>query len=171
MTAPNALVLVCATTILAGSAQAQAPSPQATPTQPQAPAQAQAPARSDDGTYVPPSGVIDGTNVKQFLNSGPVIDATAMEEASIPADNLMQMPAEEPEKKSKREAKAKADLAAGKKPKKPGFFAAVGRGWVNTCNAIGFPVGKNDDIGIDASLSSDLPPDVRQRDGAYNPNK
>ena len=163
MTAPRALVLVCATTILLGQSQAQAQSADVKP--------AQAQRRSDDGTYVPPSGTIDGTNLKQFLNSGPVIDATSMEEASIPADNLMQMPAEDPEKKAKREAKAKAALAAGKKPKKPGFFAAVGRSWVNTCNAIGFPVGKNDDIGIDASLSSDLPPDVRQRDGAYNPNK
>lgn len=112
--------------------------------------------RSDDGQNVSPDGVIDGTSVKQFLNSGPQIDATQMEEASIPADNLMQMPNSVDKKK--------------KKPKK-GFFGAIGRGWVNTCNAIGFPVGGNDDIGIDASLSSDLPQAVRDRDGAYNPNK
>lgn len=113
--------------------------------------------RSDDGQNVGPDGTIDGTNVKQFLNSGPQIDATQMEEASIPADNLMQMPNKVPNGKKK-------------KPKK-GFFGAISRGWVNTCNAIGFPVGGNDDVGIDASLSSDLPQAVRDRDGAYNPNK
>lgn len=111
----------------------------------------------DNGQYVPPDGVIDGSNLKQFLNSGPVIDPRAMEEASIQADNMMQMPAEAPN---------------GRKPKKrKGFFGAISRGWENTCNAIGFPVGKKDDIGVDASLSSDLPQEVRDAYGAYNPNK
>lgn len=112
---------------------------------------------SDDGQNVPANGTIDGTDVKQFLNSGPQINATQMEEASIPADNLMQMPNSVPNGKKK-------------KPKK-GLLGAISRGWINTCNAIGFPVGGNDDIGIDASLSSDLPQAVRDRDGAYNPNK
>lgn len=111
----------------------------------------------DNGQYVPPDGVIDGSNVKQFLNSGPVIDPTAMEEASIQADNMMQMPADVPSDKPRK--------------KKTGFMGALSRGWVNTCNAIGFPVGKNDDIGVDASLSSDLPQEVRDAYGAYNPNK
>jgi hypothetical protein len=106
---------------------------------------------------VPANGTIDGTDVKQFLNSGPQINATQMEEASIPADNLMQMPNSVPNGKKK-------------KPKK-GLLGAISRGWINTCNAIGFPVGGNDDIGIDASLSSDLPQAVRDRNGAYNPNK
>lgn len=111
----------------------------------------------DNGQYVPPDGVIDGSNLKQFLNSGPQIDPTAMEEASIQADNMMQMPSNVPNGKAKK--------------KKTGFFGALSRGWVNTCNAIGFPVGANDDIGVDASLSSDLPQEVRDAYGAYNPNK
>lgn len=111
----------------------------------------------DNGQYVPPDGVIDGSNLKQFLNSGPQIDPTAMEEASIQADNMMQMPANVPNGKPKK--------------KKTGFIGALSRGWVNTCNAIGFPVGANDDIGVDASLSSDLPQEVRDAYGAYNPNK
>lgn len=111
----------------------------------------------DNGQYVPPDGVIDGSNLKQFLNSGPQIDPTAMEEASIQADNMMQMPSDVPNSKPKK--------------KKTGFMGALSRGWVNTCNAIGFPVGANDDIGVDASLSSDLPQEVRDAYGAYNPNK
>lgn len=111
----------------------------------------------DNGQYVPPDGVIDGSNLKQFLNSGPQIDPTAMEEASIQADNMMQMPSDTPNSKPKK--------------KKTGFMGALSRGWVNTCNAIGFPVGANDDIGVDASLSSDLPQEVRDAYGAYNPNK
>lgn len=111
----------------------------------------------DNGQYVPLDGVIDGSNLKQFLNSGPQIDPTAMEEASIQADNMMQMPSDVPNSKPKK--------------KKTGFMGALSRGWVNTCNAIGFPVGANDDIGVDASLSSDLPQEVRDAYGAYNPNK
>ncbi len=38
------------------------------------------------------SGVVDGTDVYQFLNSGPVIDPTRMEEASIRADKVIKMP-------------------------------------------------------------------------------
>lgn len=110
----------------------------------------------DNGEYVPADGVIDGSNVKQFLNSGSTIDATAMEEASIKADNFTQMP-DHPGK-------------PGKYKKKKGLIGAISRGWTKTCNALGFPVG-DDDVGVDASLSSDLPDSVRQAYGAYNPNK
>lgn len=44
--------------------------------------------QSDPGA----SGVIDGTDVYQFLNSGPVIDPTRMEEASIRGDKVIKMP-------------------------------------------------------------------------------
>lgn len=157
---PASLFLGLILSIIAGSTQAA--SPKDTPE-----------AGAQDGTYVPADGVIDGTNLKQFLNSGPVINAREMEEASIPADNLMQMPASvpNPAKEAKKEAKRQAAVKAGKNPKKTGFWGSIGHGFTNACNAVGFPVGKNDDIGIDASLSSDLPDAVRQKDGAYNPNK
>ncbi len=51
-------------------------------------AAAQAQNQRDPGA----SGVIDGTDVYQFLNSGPVIDPTRMEEASIRADKVIKMP-------------------------------------------------------------------------------
>jgi len=110
----------------------------------------------DDGQYVGENGVIDGSNLKQFLNSGPTIDATAMEEASIPADNFVQMPDVAPK--------------PGKWKKKKGLFGAIARGWAQTCNMLGYNCG-DDDVGPDASLSSDLPQAVRDAYGAYNPNK
>ena len=48
----------------------------------------QAQTQSDPGA----SGVIDGTDVYQFLNSGAVIDPTRMEEASIRGDKVIKMP-------------------------------------------------------------------------------
>lgn len=111
----------------------------------------------NDGQFVPASGTIDGTNVKQFLNSGPDVNATQMEEASIPADNLMQMPDSAP--KSPK---------PGKKKKKQGFFSAIGRGISNTADFLGFPL-SNVDHDVDASLSSDLPKEVREAYGSNDP--
>lgn len=50
--------------------------------------QAQAQTQRDPGA----SGVIDGTDVYQFFNSGPIIDPTRMEEASMRADKVIKMP-------------------------------------------------------------------------------
>ncbi len=136
----------------------------------------QAAVQATDGRYVPPNGTIDGSSVKQFLNSGADINATQMEEASIPADNLMQMPAYVD---NKADARAQASAANGQNPqgnphkhkkKKHTFFNTLTQPMVSTLNFLGFPVGLNDDVGIDASLSSDLPESVRKKDGAYNPN-
>jgi len=49
---------------------------------------AQAQTQRDPGA----SGVIDGTDVYQFFNSGPIIDPTRMEEASMRADKVIKMP-------------------------------------------------------------------------------
>jgi hypothetical protein len=141
----------------------------------------QAAVEATDGRYVPQNGTIDGSNLKQFLNSGADINATQMEEASIPADNLMQMPASVNNRAdTSAQATAQAQGAADqdqqqyphkkKKKKQRTFFSALSQPFVSTLNFMGFPVGLNDDVGIDASLSSDLPESVRKRDGAYNPN-
>lgn len=136
----------------------------------------QAAVQATDGRYVPANGTIDGSSVNQFLNSGADINATQMEEASIPADNLMQMPASV---NNKADARAQAAAAAGQGPqqnphkqkkKKHTFFNTLTQPMVSALNFLGFPVGLNDDVGIDASLSSDLPESVRKKDGAYNPN-
>jgi hypothetical protein len=117
--------------------------------------------------------------MKQFLNSGPDINATQMEEASIPADNLMQMPASVNNRADARAQAQGQGLASQgqqqnphkkKKQKQHSFFGTLAQPFVSTLNFMGFPVGLNDDVGIDASLSSDLPESVRKRDGAYNPN-
>lgn len=50
--------------------------------------QAQAQTQRDPGA----SGVIDGTDVYQFFNSGPMIDPTRMEEASLRGDKVIKMP-------------------------------------------------------------------------------
>jgi len=50
------------------------------------------PAQSQSQRDPGASGVIDGTDVYQFLNSGPIIDPTRMEEASIRADKTIKMP-------------------------------------------------------------------------------
>jgi len=184
----TAFTLLCAltltTNIVSAQTQAEAPPNQSAPTTPaQAPAAPAAPApisnqaavQATDGRYVPANGTIDGSNMKQFLNSGPQINATQMEEASIPADNLMQMPARVD---NKADARAQAAAQQGQpantnphKQQKPHtFLGAIARPFVSTLNFMGFPVGLNDDVGIDASLSSDLPESVRKRDGAYNPN-
>ena len=164
--------------------QSQTPAQNAVPQQQQQqqPISNQAAVEATDGRYVPANGTIDGSNMKQFLNSGPEINATQMEEASIPADNLMQMPAYVDNKADAR-AQAQAQAAAQgqpgaagqtvrkkKKPKQHTFFSTLTQPMVSTLNFLGFPVGLNDDVGIDASLSSDLPESVRKRDGAYNPN-
>ncbi len=144
----------------------------------QQPISNQAAVEATDGRYVPANGTIDGSSIKQFLNSGPDISATQMEEASIPADNLMQMPASvvnthggatRAELQEQREA-GQQQQNPHKKKKPHGFFHALSQPMVSTLNFLGFPVGLNDDVGIDASLSSDLPETVRKRDGAYNPN-
>ncbi|MBK9145715.1 MAG: hypothetical protein IPM23_24855 [Candidatus Melainabacteria bacterium] len=46
-------------------------------------------AQSDDPGA---SGVVDGTDVRQFLNSGAVVDPVRMEEAAIPFDRAIKMP-------------------------------------------------------------------------------
>jgi hypothetical protein len=159
------------------SQQAPAPPPQ----QGQLPSYNRAAVEATDGRYVPPSGTIDGSSMKQFLNSGADINATQMEEASIPADNLMQMPASVNNKadyRAQQAAQAQAQGGPGqqqnphkkKKQKHHTVFGAIAQPFVSTLNFMGFPVGLNDDVGIDASLSSDLPESVRKRDGAYNPN-
>jgi len=159
-------------------AQAQSPAPQ------QQQISNQAAVEATDGRYVPANGTIDGSSMKQFLNSGPQINATQMEEASIPADNLMQMPAyvdNKADARAQREAQAQAQAAASgqpmpqtshkkKKQKSHTFFSTLTQPMTSALNFLGFPVGLNDDVGIDASLSSDLPESVRKRDGAYNPN-
>ncbi|MBU6454159.1 MAG: hypothetical protein KGS72_20430 [Cyanobacteria bacterium REEB67] len=205
------LTMLAAATFSASPAQAQAPDPvqgqyddqnhKPAPQgagQPQAPAQAQpaqpsavyqrAAIQTTDGRYVAPGGTIDGSNLKQFLNSGPDISATQMEEASIPADNLMQMPESvnnradaRAQEKARERAQAEANgqvASAGQQnpPKKQKKYhahpilGAVAQPFVSTLNFMGFPVGLNEDKGIDASLSSDLPQTVRDADGAYNPN-
>jgi hypothetical protein len=148
----------------------------------QVPISNQAAVEATDGRYVPANGTIDGSSLKQFLNSGPQINATQMEEASIPADNLMQMPASVNNRADARaQAAAQAQAQGGsspdqqnphkkKKQKHHTFFGTLSQPFVSTLNFMGFPVGLNDDVGIDASLSSDLPESVRKRDGAYNPN-
>jgi hypothetical protein len=157
---------------------------QAQPAQGQpAPISNQAAVQATDGRYVPANGTIDGSSLKQFLNSGPEISATQMEEASIPADNLMQMPAKVDNRADARAQAAAQAQAQGmsngqqnphKKKRQSqggsGFMHAISRPFVSTLNFLGFPVGLNDDVGIDSSLSSDLPESVRKRDGAYNPN-
>ena len=174
----------------AGAAQPQAPV-QAQPAHPSA-AYQRAAIQATDGRYVAPDGTIDGSNLKQFLNSGADVSATQMEEASIPADNLMQMPESvnnradaRAQEKARERAQANAQAAANgqvasadqqnphKKPKKyhaHPILGAVAQPFVSTLNFMGFPVGLNEDRGIDASLSSDLPQTVRDADGAYNPN-
>jgi hypothetical protein len=110
----------------------------------------------DNGQYVPADGVIDGTNVKQFLNSGPDVNATQMEEASIQADNLMQMPDSAPK------------LQKPGKKKKKGFFSSIGQSFASTADFLGFPL-SNVDHDVDASLSSDLPKEVRDAYGSTDP--
>ncbi|MBS1995012.1 MAG: hypothetical protein JSS86_01820 [Cyanobacteria bacterium SZAS LIN-2] len=169
----------------AQGAQTTAPQGQAPGQNQQQPISNSAAVEATDGRYVPANGTIDGSSVKQFLNSGPEINATQMEEASIPADNLMQMPAYVDNKADARAQKEAAAEAQGqgqsqatsgsqghkkKKQKQRTFFSTLTQPMVSTLNFLGFPVGLNDDVGIDASLSSDLPESVRKRDGAYNPN-
>jgi hypothetical protein len=163
------------------SQPSQPPSQQAPGQNQPAPISNRAAVGATDGRYVPQNGTIDGSNMKQFFNSGPDINATQMEEASIPADNLMQMPASVNNKANYRAQKAAQAQAQGlpgpqqnphkkKKEKHHTFFNTLAQPFVSTLNFMGFPVGLNDDVGIDASLSSDLPESVRKRDGAYNPN-
>lgn len=38
---------------------------------------------------IPPGGIVDGTDVNAFLNSGPKVDPQAMEDASVPADKAV----------------------------------------------------------------------------------
>ncbi|MBS1989966.1 MAG: hypothetical protein JSS83_05575 [Cyanobacteria bacterium SZAS LIN-3] len=169
----------------AQGAQTAAPQGQAPGQNQQQPISNSAAVEATDGRYVPANGTIDGSSIKQFLNSGPEINATQMEEASIPADNLMQMPAYVDNKADARAQKEAAAEAQGqgqsqatsgsqghkkKKQKQRTFFSTLTQPMVSTLNFLGFPVGLNDDVGIDASLSSDLPESVRKRDGAYNPN-
>jgi hypothetical protein len=192
----QALAALAVSSLTLSAAQAQSPPDQnkiqnpdqgANQSQPANPSPAfqRAAIQATDGRYVAPNGTIDGSNLKQFLNSGADVSPTDMEEASIPADNAMQMPesvnnraevkAEERAAKA-AQAQANGQVASNTPPKKQKKYhahpilGAIGQPFVSTLNFMGFPVGLNEDKGIDSSLSADLPESVRKRDGAYNPN-
>ena len=98
-----------------------------------------------DGTTV------DGSNVQQFLDSGPDIDTQAMERASIPADKAVSMP------ERSLFFNDKPPSINGAPPKRTGFFGRIGDGVSGALNWMGFPVG--DDNDVDSSLAADLPVD------------
>ena len=98
-----------------------------------------------DGTEV------DGSNVQQFLDSGPDIDTQAMERASIPADKAISMP------ERSLFLNDKPPSANGTPQKRTGFFSRIGDGVSGALNWMGFPVGQDTDI--DSSLAADLPVD------------
>lgn len=122
------------------------------------------------------SGVIDGSDVRQFFGSGFIPNAQQMEEASIPFDKAVNIPWREKKiplqppqnveqemgmqtrtNQSDSASQANSNQASnqqGNKKKKKGFFKTIGGALASTANFIGFPVGEDNDV--DATLASDL---------------
>lgn len=140
---------------------------------------AAAPAFADDPGA---SGVIDGSDVKQFFGSGFIPDPQQMEEASIPFDKAInipwsrkRIPLQQPQQNVQSQNGAGTPGAAGSsqttnnqnyqqqtKKRKKGFFGTVGGAFAATANFIGFPVGEDNDP--DATLASDLALPAQQQE-------
>jgi hypothetical protein len=125
------------------SAYAQEKAQILTPGQ-QSQGQAQQQAQSQTPVQQATAPAVNGTDVGAFFNSGAVINPEAMERASIPADNDVDLGPSHNIKAPK----------PGEQIKKNGFIHGIGRAFAHTANFIGFPVG--DDHDVDASLSSNL---------------
>jgi hypothetical protein len=128
----------------AQSAHAQEKAQILTPGQNPAQGQASSPVQSQTTVQQATAPAVNGTDVGSFFNSGAAINPEAMERASIPADNDVDLGPSHNIKAPK----------PGEQIKKHGFINGIGRAFAHTANFIGFPVG--DDHDVDASLSSNL---------------